>query len=648
VNIFRLSVTIFLLAVAMPAQTPQYQWHTFHNWGTGGYVDTSWQGVATDAEGNIYTVGSTDDPANFASGSPIHSVANRSAAAFVMKFDTSGTLLWYTFYTGFQGARAHNVALDSSGNVYVAGYGNLDTGSDARHEGGGQSFFVMKLDGNGQYQWHTEFGDGDEAYGIAVDSARSYVYVTGDQHCCSGSWGDGTVLHAHTYGTNDIFVLALGTDGSHQWHTFWGPGNGLGRAVALDSDGAIYAVGRQDGKAVVLKLNAPGSSAGWGSLAWINYYGTGGEAKGIVADTSGYLYLTGETYPDWNGPSGELPQHTCTVCASSVFLLKLTTGGTYVKHAFYSYNSRQFAQSIALDGRGMLYITGPEPNSNTSANQARTAFDEGTALHDNGGVVGHFVAAFDTGLNYKWHTVYGAPYGTSSTDAGKGITVDASRNLYVTGAAGAAWLGDDGTAPLSAYGGERDVWLQKFTIKSTPVITWAKPADIQFGSALGTAQLNAAASVAGTFAYSPAAGTVLPAGNAQTLSVTFTPADTASYTTATKTVSINVAAPAASSAAKLVITRTVARTSSQIVVTVAIANTGGTAAQNVTLAAAKIGSTSATPLPQVLGTVAAGSTVSATLYFPGTAGAAGSTAALSLAGTYTGGSFSSASRVVLP
>ena len=46
--------------------------------------------------------------------------------------------------------------------------------------------------------------------------------------------------------------------------------------------------------------------------------------------------------------------------------------------------------------------------------------------------------------------------------------------------------------------------------------------------------------VPGTFVYTPAAGTVLNAGAAQTLSVTFTPTDTANYTTATASVAITV------------------------------------------------------------------------------------------------------------
>ena len=77
-------------------------------------------------------------------------------------------------------------------------------------------------------------------------------------------------------------------------------------------------------------------------------------------------------------------------------------------------------------------------------------------------------------------------------------------------------------------------------LQATPTITWAKPADIVYGTALSATQLDATASVPGTFTYTPAAGTVLGAGNNQTLSVAFTPTDTTDYTTATATATINV------------------------------------------------------------------------------------------------------------
>ena len=66
-------------------------------------------------------------------------------------------------------------------------------------------------------------------------------------------------------------------------------------------------------------------------------------------------------------------------------------------------------------------------------------------------------------------------------------------------------------------------------LKATPVITWANPADIIYGTALSATQLNATANVPGTFTYTPAAGTVLNAGDQQTLSASFTPTDAANY-----------------------------------------------------------------------------------------------------------------------
>lgn len=77
-------------------------------------------------------------------------------------------------------------------------------------------------------------------------------------------------------------------------------------------------------------------------------------------------------------------------------------------------------------------------------------------------------------------------------------------------------------------------------LKATPTITWNEPADINAGTPLGAAQLNAVGSVAGTFAYDPPAGTVLPEGQDQPLTATFTALDAADYNTATKTVLIDV------------------------------------------------------------------------------------------------------------
>jgi hypothetical protein len=77
------------------------------------------------------------------------------------------------------------------------------------------------------------------------------------------------------------------------------------------------------------------------------------------------------------------------------------------------------------------------------------------------------------------------------------------------------------------------------TVQRTPVIAWTNPAPITYGTALTSNQLNATASVPGSFAYNPPSGNVLNAGT-NTLSVLFTPTDTIDYTSATNSVSLVV------------------------------------------------------------------------------------------------------------
>jgi Tol biopolymer transport system component len=84
--------------------------------------------------------------------------------------------------------------------------------------------------------------------------------------------------------------------------------------------------------------------------------------------------------------------------------------------------------------------------------------------------------------------------------------------------------------------------------KATPSLSWSDPAGIVYGTTLGPTQLNATpsfngSSLPGSFAYTPAAGTVLNPGNSQLLSVTFTPTDSANFSSVTGSVHINVNAP---------------------------------------------------------------------------------------------------------
>jgi outer membrane protein OmpA-like peptidoglycan-associated protein len=132
-----------------------------------------------------------------------------------------------------------------------------------------------------------------------------------------------------------------------------------------------------------------------------------------------------------------------------------------------------------------------------------------------------------------------------------GSSVVLERNLYKKdGFTFAGWnTKADGTGTAYADGAtfkidSTDVILhaQWKLVQAKPTITWATPVAIQEGTALGATQLNALASVPGTYTYSPAAAAVLPVGK-HTLKVTFVPTDP-KFETIDATVEIEVLAKA--------------------------------------------------------------------------------------------------------
>jgi hypothetical protein len=95
----------------------------------------------------------------------------------------------------------------------------------------------------------------------------------------------------------------------------------------------------------------------------------------------------------------------------------------------------------------------------------------------------------------------------------------------------------------SDYSAVTDTTQSVFIARATPTVNWTKPADITFGTALGATQLDATASVPGTFTYNPPAGTVLSPGQGQVLTATFTPVDSTNYNTDFASTAINVTSP---------------------------------------------------------------------------------------------------------
>ena len=320
-----------------------------------------------------------------------------------------------------------------------------------------------------------------------------------------------------------------------------------------------------------------------------------------------------------------------------------TSAGTYSIHASFGGSGFFLASS---DNTHSLVVN-PASTTTTAANASKT-FSPSSQTVALSATVSSSTTVNEGTVTFtvkSGGSTVGVPVTSGTVSAGA-----ASANFTLPGGAAAGIYTIQALYnPGADFTGSSDATHTLTVGQATPTVTWNNPADIVFGSALSSAQLNATASVPGTFVYTPPAGTVLPAGSGQTLSVQFAPADATDYTAASKNVSINVTS--APSLATLVMTETLSRDTgtNEVVVMVTLANTGGSAATSVQVGSAAIGSTAATTaLPAPVPDVPAGGSSTVLLRFPGSVGTPGTHAVLSVNGTYSSGSFGGSARVTLP
>ncbi|MBI2837973.1 MAG: SBBP repeat-containing protein [Acidobacteria bacterium] len=215
-------------------------WNTFL--GSGGpdvSSGTDWgTGIACDGSGNAYVVGESRDPW----GSPIQGFSGGFADAFVAKLSVSGSLLWNTFLGGGDWDAVRGIAVDGSGNTYVAGWSRSTWGSPTRaYAGGDQDAFAAKLDTGGNLIWNSFLGGilADGGTAIAVDGdGNSYVAGIGES-----SWGSPIRNFA---GDTDAFAAKLDGSGLLLWNTFLGSNSNYAEdaaGIARGSSGHIYVFG---------------------------------------------------------------------------------------------------------------------------------------------------------------------------------------------------------------------------------------------------------------------------------------------------------------------------------------------------------------------------------------------------------------------
>ncbi|MGB5912735.1 MAG: SBBP repeat-containing protein, partial [Promethearchaeia archaeon] len=135
----------------------EQQWN--RTW--GGIEHDAGRGIATDSLGNIYLVGQTE---SFGAGD--HDI-------ILVKYDENGLQQWNHTWGGINQDIGNDVVVDQSGNVYLVGH-------EMKYHLGDINMVLVKYDLNGVQQWNRTWGGGnpDYAEGVAVDSSGN-VYLAG-------------------------------------------------------------------------------------------------------------------------------------------------------------------------------------------------------------------------------------------------------------------------------------------------------------------------------------------------------------------------------------------------------------------------------------------------------------------------------------
>ncbi|HEY3706167.1 MAG TPA: FG-GAP-like repeat-containing protein [Terracidiphilus sp.] len=406
------------------------------------------------------------------------------------------------------------VAVDKADNLYIsdARFGavlkvDAKTGNMSVFAGGGQ-YSQTRGDGGPANQAYLE------PYGLAFDAAGD-LYIIDTPRVRKVSASTGIITTVAGGGTD---LLSDGIPATSAWL-------GYLQAIAVDSKGNLYIGDMSAGRVRLVDANTgtittiagngnPGATGDGASATAAEV-----DPVGLALDSSNDLYIA--NYP------GEIRM--------------VPAGGGKISRAtglgFCAFGGDSGAATMALlcspqgltfDKAGSLYIadygnyrvrkvTYPGPTAAPTFTPAAGTYTGPQTVTITDATTGAAI----------YYTTDGSTPTTASTLYSAPISVSTSETLKAIALA----TGDTVSAVASA----------NYVIKekAVPAISWAAPAPIPYGTPLGATQLNASTTVAGSFAYTPAAGTILDPGQ-QTLSVTFTPTDTAAYQSATATVYLTV------------------------------------------------------------------------------------------------------------
>jgi hypothetical protein len=394
----------------------------------------------------------------------------------VTKYSSSGALQFSTFIGGNQDDAATGVTLQG-GNIFMAGNTQDGSGfPKVTTIGtlGGQDAFVAEFNSSGTLTTTvTEIGGtlNETVFGIAVDGSGN-IYIAGQTNSTNFPSTNGSTFQGFT----DAFVTKLTSSGGGPTYSLYlgGSGGDLATGIGLDTTNNVYISGVVGSAGLgtggsVLNGTADGFAAEFdtaGTLVYFTYIGGSGDdgANAIAVDAAGGVaYITGFTQSS-DFPHPGTPFQAALNGTQDAFVTQVNPGGAI---GFSTYlggsGSQDTGLAIALDSTKNVYVTG---NTDSSTGfPVKTPIVGGTVLQ---GTDDAFVTEISsTGTTDVFSTYYGGPGSEDSVlhgTPGGGIAVDSTGVVYITGTTNSASGLPLAVAAQGTFGGSTgDAFVGKIT-----------------------------------------------------------------------------------------------------------------------------------------------------------------------------------------
>ena len=449
--------------------------------GTG--LDTG-TAVAIDASGNIYAGGTDQGTITFNATTTLTGAGGSDV--YIARLAPTGVVTWAVGFGGAATDTLGGLAVDAAGEVYgvgtFGGTAKFGTFTMTPNGGSGSDAFIAKLDPTGAVTWADQVGGGLSDFGTAVAlDAQANVYVGGEFSGQANLDPHGTANFSSSGGL-DAFVEKLDTNGLYQWALAGGgPSSDYLTGLAVHAPNDLSAIGRYTGPAnfgpnllqsidstnlFVARISVPVVVVAPGPADFQSAVSVGGniiDARGVALDAAGNSYVTGTFSGAVNFATGTATPVTLTSGGyEDIYVASYTQAGTLIwaKDVSGTGILKSQGNGIAVDAAGDVYVTG------TYAGAITFAPGVGGTLTSLGGSDA-FVAKFSSTGQFDW----AASLGGTGNDLGTGIAADATGNVYASGSF--AVTGHFGANTLVSAGGSdtyvtmldpngNDLWATRF------------------------------------------------------------------------------------------------------------------------------------------------------------------------------------------